>query len=89
MLLSPPPPGIKTGSVHKDLKIDRSIFPGNRMSWMDRSTLVVKTHFFHSKAISRFDRAILLVREPFAALKVGAIVEKEGGENCSTRPTCT
>ena len=58
--------GILTGSVYKDYALLKNGFPAESIT--NGSVLVIKTHEFGNDAISMFDRAILLVRDPFASI---------------------
>ena len=60
------PTGILTGSVYKDYALLKNGFPAESIT--NGSVIVVKTHEFGSDALSSFDRAILLVRDPFASI---------------------
>ena len=59
--------GYLTGSVYKDYALLKNGFPAESVA--NGSVLVVKTHEFGPEARSKFDRVILLVRDPFASLK--------------------
>ena len=59
--------GILTGSVYKDYALLKNGFPAENIS--NGSVLVVKTHEFGPEARNKFDRLILLVRDPFASLQ--------------------
>ena len=58
--------GILTGSVYKDYALLKNGFPAESVT--NGSVIVVKTHEFGNEAISMFDRAVLLVRDPFASI---------------------
>ena len=59
--------GILTGSVYKDYALLKNGFPAESIA--NGSVLVVKTHEFGLESRSKFDRVILLVRDPFSSLK--------------------
>jgi len=59
--------GYLTGSVYKDYALLKNGFPAESVA--NGSVLVVKTHEFGPEARKKFDRVILLVRDPFASLK--------------------
>ena len=59
--------GLLTGSVYKDYALLKNGFPAE--SVVNGSVLVVKTHEFGTEATSKFDRVILLLRDPMASLK--------------------
>ena len=58
--------GILTGSVYKDYALLKNGFPAESIT--NGSVIVIKTHEFGEEAMSMFDRAILLVRDPFASI---------------------
>lgn len=58
--------GLLTGSVYKDYALLKNGFPAESIA--NGSVLVVKTHEFGPKSRSKFDRVVLLVRDPFASL---------------------
>ena len=58
--------GILTGSVFHDEDLLKNGFPAESIT--NGSVIAIKTHKFSDAAISKFDRAILLVRDPFACL---------------------
>ena len=57
-----------TGSVYKDYALLKNGFPGENS--VNGSVIAVKTHEFGPEALKQFDRAILLVRDPYEALQV-------------------
>ena len=57
-----------TGSVYKDYALLKNGFPGENI--VNGSVIAIKTHEFGPTALHQFDRAILLVRDPFEALQV-------------------
>jgi hypothetical protein len=59
--------GILTGSVYKDYALLKNGFPAENVN--NGSVLAVKTHEFGPDSRNKFDRVILLVRDPFASLK--------------------
>lgn len=61
--------GSLTGSVYKDYALLKNGFPAE--SVVNGSVIAVKTHEFGPDALAAFDRAVLLVRDPFASLQVG------------------
>jgi hypothetical protein len=58
---------LSTGSVYKDYALLKNGFPGESVA--NGSVAVIKTHEFGPKDVAAFDKAILLVREPFSALR--------------------
>ncbi len=50
------------------MALRRQGFPGENVR--NGSVIVVKTHEFGPKTTDLFDKAILLIREPFSALQV-------------------
>ena len=56
-----------TGSVYKDGVLMKNGFPAENVQ--DGSVIVVKTHEWGPEHIDKFDKAILLVRDPFDSLK--------------------
>ena len=58
--------GILTGSVYKDYALLKNGFPAESIT--NGSVIVIKTHEYGNDAISMFDRAILLIRDPFASI---------------------
>ena len=58
--------GILTGSIYKDYALLKNGFPAESIT--NGSVIVVKTHEYGNDAISMFDRAILLIRDPFASI---------------------
>ncbi len=54
--------------MYPDSRLKKSDFPGALKA--DGSVIVVKTHYANSDHIAIFDKAILLVREPYGAIKV-------------------
>eukprot|EP00095_Tigriopus_kingsejongensis_P002571 snap_masked-scaffold274_size229011-processed-gene-1.4 protein:Tk02571 transcript:snap_masked-scaffold274_size229011-processed-gene-1.4-mRNA-1 annotation:"GI15414" len=59
--------GILTGSVYKDYALLKNGFPAENI--VNGSVAVVKTHEFGEKNMQAFDKALLLVRDPFSALQ--------------------
>ena len=59
--------GILTGSVYKDYALLKNGFPAESIA--NGSVSVVKTHEFGLESRNKFDRVILLVRDPFSSLK--------------------
>ena len=57
-----------TGSVYKDYALLKNGFPAENV--VNGSVIAVKTHEFGPDALQAFDRAILLVRDPFSSLLV-------------------
>ncbi len=62
-----PMKGVMTGSVYKDFTLMKNGFPGESIT--NGSVIAIKTHEFGAGAIAGFDRAILLIRDPFASLQ--------------------
>ncbi len=60
--------GYITGSVYHDYALMKNGFPGEGIR--NGSVIAIKTHEFTPKAIEQFDKAILLVRDPFASIQV-------------------
>ncbi len=60
--------GIMTGSVYNYPGLRRNGYPGEPIS--NGSVIAVKTHSYTPKTIAQFDRAILLIRDPFGCLLV-------------------
>jgi hypothetical protein len=58
--------GVLTGSVYKDYALMKNGFPGESIT--NGSVIAIKTHEFGPDALSAFDRAVLLVRDPFASI---------------------
>jgi hypothetical protein len=58
--------GILTGSVYKDYGLLKSGFPAESVA--NSSVLLVKTHEWGSHVWNKFDKAILLVRDPAKAI---------------------
>lgn len=58
--------GVLTGSVYKDYGLLKSGFPAESIS--NSSVLLVKTHEWGSHIWSKFNKAILLVRDPAKAI---------------------
>ena len=58
--------GILTGSVYKDYALLKNGFPAE--SIINGSVLTVKTHEFGEEARRSFQRAVILVRDPFSSL---------------------
>ncbi len=56
-----------TGSVYKDYALLKNGFPGESVTDASR-VIAVKTHEFGPDALGAFDRAVLLVRDPFASI---------------------
>ena len=59
--------GVLSGSVYKDYALLKNGFPAENV--MNGSVIVVKTHEWGPEAMQPFDKAILLVREPFSSLR--------------------
>ncbi|TRY68247.1 hypothetical protein TCAL_04080 [Tigriopus californicus] len=59
--------GILTGSVYKDYALLKNGFPAENI--VNGSVVVIKTHEFGQQSLQAFDKAILLVRDPFSALQ--------------------
>ena len=59
--------GLMTGSVYKDYSLMKYGFPGESIA--NGSVIAVKTHEFGRDAIAPFDRAVLLIRDPFASIQ--------------------
>ena len=57
-----------TGSVYFDYGLYKRGFPGEGLRGV--SAVAVKTHEYTPEAMAAFDQAVLLVRDPFEALKV-------------------
>ncbi|CRL01941.1 CLUMA_CG015069, isoform A [Clunio marinus] len=68
--------GILTGSVYKDYGLLKSGFPAESIS--NSSVLLVKTHEWGSHVWSKFNKAILLVRDPARAI-VAEFNRQSGG----------
>ena len=58
--------GILTGSVYRDYALLKNGFPAESIS--NGSVLAVKTHEYGPQALEDFDKAILLVRDPFSSV---------------------
>jgi hypothetical protein len=58
--------GILTGSVYKDYALLKNGFPAE--SIVNGSVLLVKTHEFGDEARRPFQKAVVLVRDPFSSL---------------------
>ena len=59
--------GIYTGSVYGDDLIRRSGFLGEPKKFRNRKTFIIKDHMLSRDAMSGYDSAILLVRNPYKA----------------------
>lgn len=59
--------GYYTGSVYKDYGLLKNGFPAENVA--NGTVLVVKTHEWGFRARSKFSKAVLLVREPAAAIQ--------------------
>ncbi|KAG8194097.1 hypothetical protein JTE90_003040 [Oedothorax gibbosus] len=68
--------GILTGSVYRDYSLKRNGFPAEHVA--NGSVLLVKTHEWGDATRQKFDRAVLLVREPVGAL-VAEFNRRAGG----------
>ena len=58
--------GVSTGSVYKDVALLKNGFPGESVA--NGSVMAVKTHEWGAVTRDKFDRAILLVRDPFSSI---------------------
>ena len=58
--------GVLTGSVYRDYALLKNGFPAESIS--NGSVIAVKTHEYGSQALKDFDKAILLVRDPFSSV---------------------
>ena len=58
--------GLITGSVYADLSLKNGGFPGEGL--VSGSTLVVKTHEWGIKERQKYERAVLIIRNPYDAL---------------------
>lgn len=58
--------GISTGSEYIDFSLKLHGFPSEGIS--NTSVLVVKTHEYGNVTLNKYDRAVLLIREPKEAL---------------------
>ncbi|XP_023239513.1 WSCD family member AAEL009094 isoform X1 [Centruroides vittatus] len=58
--------GYLTGSVYKDYALMRNGFPAESIS--NGSVVLIKTHEWGPAARKKYDKAILLIREPYGAL---------------------
>ena len=81
--------GILTGSVYMDKGLVKNGFPAEYIT--NGSVIAVKTHRFGDdedgdKAVTMFDRAILLVRDPFASLFSVFNFLKSGGSHTGYAP---
>ena len=80
----PPLPGVLTGSVYKDYALLKNGFPAENV--VNGSVIAVKTHEFGPDALEAFDRAILLVRDPFASLLVSHGFKYHSGlQSCGSK----
>ncbi|KAL5017001.1 hypothetical protein ScPMuIL_006590 [Solemya velum] len=58
--------GIATGSVYDDVGLRRSGFPAE--GFVNSSVLLIKTHEWGENERQKFEKAVLLIRNPFDAL---------------------
>ncbi|XP_006817931.2 sialate:O-sulfotransferase 1-like isoform X1 [Saccoglossus kowalevskii] len=60
--------GYYTGSFYSDAVLFRAGFRGEKYDWLERNTIVVKTHETDSEHVDKFDAAILIIRNPYDAI---------------------
>ncbi len=58
--------GIMTGSIYNSGILQKQGFPGEHIS--NGSVIAIKTHGFSATEIAKYDRGILLIRDPFGCL---------------------
>nr|XP_002735861.2 PREDICTED: WSC domain-containing protein 2-like [Saccoglossus kowalevskii] len=59
--------GIYTGSIYNDKSLKREGFDGE--GFTDNSVIVVKTHEWDNHTLSKYQKAVLIVRDPFDAIR--------------------